>query len=58
MSNLNKFVTVECQNDHDLHGKKNYSAPKIYNTDGDLYKRLHVCLCYQNPQTANSNGGN
>jgi len=55
MSNLNKFLTFECQNEHvlehDLPVKKNFSAPKIYNANGDLKKRWYLYYSYLNPQT-------
>lgn len=55
MSNLNKFLTFECQNEHvlehDLPVKKNFSTPKIYNANGDLSKRWYVYYAYLNPQT-------
>ena len=55
MSNLNKFLTFECQNEHvlehDLPVKKNFSAPKIYNANGDLSKRWYVYYAFLNPQT-------
>ncbi|TDD93769.1 hypothetical protein [Flavobacterium cellulosilyticum] len=55
MSNLNKFLTFECQNEHvfehDLLLKENYSIPKIYNAKGDLNKRWYVYFSYLNPET-------
>lgn len=55
MSNLNKFLIFECQNEHvlehDLPVKKNFSSPKIYNANGDLKKRWYVYYSYLNPQT-------
>lgn len=55
MSNLNKFLTFECPNEHvlehDLPVKKSFSSPKIYNANGDLSKRWYVYFSFLNPQT-------
>ena len=55
MSNLNKFLTFECPNEHvlehDLPVKKSFSSPKIYNANGDLNKRWYVYFSFLNPQS-------
>jgi len=49
MLTLNEIITFEHENEHDLEHdlvhKKDFSAPKIYSTNGDLSKTL-VCLFF------------
>ena len=55
MFNLNELLILDTQNEHDsehdLSKKKNYSVPKIYNTNGDIKKRWYVNFSYRNPST-------
>ena len=55
MLTLNELLTFDTQNEHDsehdLSKKKNYSAPKIYNANGDIKKRWYVYFSYRNPST-------
>ncbi|MBI9039819.1 hypothetical protein [Lutibacter sp.] len=55
MFNLNESIIFEYQNEHvlehDFQVKKNYSNPKIYDSNGDLSKRWYVYFSYRNPET-------
>jgi integrase len=41
----------EYESEYDLNLKKNFSTPKIYSANGDLYKRWYVYFSYRDPQT-------
>lgn len=49
MESILEFITLEHRNEHDLEHKKQFSAPKIYNANGDLNKRWYVYFSYRNP---------
>ncbi|EGV43497.1 hypothetical protein BZARG_1286 [Bizionia argentinensis JUB59] len=55
MFNLNSYLANEHGNEHilehSLQNKKNFSAPKIYNANGDLSKRWHVYYSFRNPES-------
>lgn len=55
MLTLNELLIFDTQNEHDsehdLSKKKNYSVPKIYNSNGDINKRWYVYFSYRNPET-------
>ncbi len=55
MSTLQKFLTFEHESEHvlehDLSNKKIFSAPKIYNANGNLSKRWYVYFSFRNPST-------
>ena len=55
MSTLQKFLTFEHESEHvlehDLSNKKIFSAPKIYNANGNLSKRWYVYFSFRNPCT-------
>ena len=57
MHTIHKLVTLQSQNEHDLeHDSEHkvlFSAPKIYDADGDLSKRWYVYFSFVNPQTGN-----
>jgi integrase len=57
MQTIYKLVTLQSQNEHDLeHDSEHkvlFSAPKIYDADGDLSKRWYVYFSFVNPQTGN-----
>ena len=49
------LITLEFLNEHDLEHdlehKRKFSAPKIFDADGDLSKRWYVYFSYRNPET-------
>ncbi len=55
MSTLNEILTFEHESEHvfehNLLLKNLFSAPKIYNANGDLNKRWYVYFSYRNPKT-------
>ena len=55
MSNLNEFITFNCESAYDcaydLQMKQTYTNPKIYTGYGDLKKRWYVYFSYRNPET-------
>ena len=55
MLTLTELLIFDIQNEHDsehdLSKKKNYSVPKIYNSNGDINKRWYVYFSYRNPET-------
>lgn len=55
MSTLQEFLTFEHESEHvlehDLSNKKLFSAPKIYNANGNLSKRWYVYFSFRNPST-------
>ena len=55
MSTLQEFLTFEHESEHvlehDLSNKKIFSAPKIYNANGNLSKRWYVYFSFRNPST-------
>tara|TARA_B100000809_G_scaffold264856_1_gene321891 strand:+ start:126 stop:770 length:645 start_codon:yes stop_codon:yes gene_type:complete len=55
MLNLNQFLNFDSQTEHvlehDLLNKKEFSPPKIYNSNGDLSKRWYVYFSFRNPET-------
>jgi integrase len=50
MSKIRHLLTKEYKNAYVLTYKKKYSAPKIYDADGDLSKRWYIYYSYRNPQ--------
>lgn len=55
MSTLQEFLTFEHESEHvlehDLSNKKLFSAPKIYNANGNLSERWYVYFSFRNPST-------
>jgi integrase len=55
MSTLQEFLTFEHESEHvlehDLSNNKLFSAPKIYNANGNLSKRWYVYFSFRNPST-------
>jgi len=55
MSTFNELITIEHKSEHvlehDLSNTKNFSAPKIYNANGDLAKRWYLYFSFRNPET-------
>jgi integrase len=49
MESILEFITLEHRIEHDLEHKKQFSAPKIYNANGDLNKRWYVYYSFRNP---------
>ncbi len=53
MQSILEFITFEHRIEHDLEHKKQFSAPKIYNANGDLNKRWYVYYSFRNPDSGN-----
>jgi len=51
MESILEFLTLEHRIEHDLEHKKQFSAPKIYNANGDLNKRWYVYYSFRNPDS-------
>ena len=59
MSTLNEIITFEHESEHvfeydlehNLSSKKYFSAPKIYNANGNINKRWYVYFSFRNPET-------
>ncbi|MDN3725257.1 phage integrase N-terminal SAM-like domain-containing protein [Aequorivita sp. SDUM287046] len=55
MHSILEFITfehrIEHDLEHDLKHKKQFSAPKIYNANGNLKKRWYVYYSFRNPDT-------
>ncbi|OIQ24105.1 site-specific integrase [Lacinutrix sp. MedPE-SW] len=55
MLNFKQVITFaydyEYENAYDLTKKKNFSAPKIYDANGDLSKRWYVYFSFRHPET-------
>lgn len=51
MFKFNVHLLNEYANAYDLTAKKDFSAPKIYDADGDLTKRWYVYFSFRNPTT-------
>jgi len=49
MESILEFITLEHKIEHDLEHKKQFSAPKIYNANGNLNKRWYVYYSFRNP---------
>ena len=51
MPKIIDLLSNEYANAYDLEYKSQYSAPKIYDANGDLSKRWYVYYSYRNPAT-------
>ena len=51
MQTIQDFITLGVENEHDLEHKPLFSAPKIYDANGDLSKRWCVYFSFVNPKT-------